>query len=190
MKINYLIASVTCLFIGFLSGSVHAQTISPMLEGTRTITAVFRDGHQVPIGTVTFSSQANNVVGFNVVMDYSTFTDYFLSMKEFKCLEGEEVSCHVAYPYKNPQTITQGDLSWLEHSLLFLYKKPREFGAKLWNGTYYAFKPTSKGLIGYAQAVDLNYISAPSNTPNIPPYAADKRVDTPNARSVDHLLIE
>jgi hypothetical protein len=112
-------------------------------------------------------------------------------MKEFKCLEGAEVSCHVPYPYPNPHTIASNDLAWLEHSLLFLFKSPKDFGAKLWNGIYFHFTPAGSRLIGRAQAIDLNDISAPSAHPEIPPYSADARSDYPEgARWLDQLVIE
>ena len=181
------------LFAGIVT-TTQAQTYSQksaQLEGAKTIYAVTRDNQKLRIGQVTFMRESDSVVRFKLTMAYENFSDHFLSMKEFKCLEGEEVTCHVAYPYKNPQTIESGDMAWLEHSLLFLFKQPRDFGAKLWNGSYYRFEPNGNGLIGRAQAIDLNYISAPSNTPNIPPYSADLRVDAaPKERWIDHLLIE
>ncbi len=172
-----------------LSGacSCFAQT----LEGTKRVQAVTRDGVKLPIGEVSFSKDKAEVTHFRLSLNSSAFTDYFLSMKEFKCLQGPEVTCHVPYPYANPQTVRNGDLVWLEHSLLFLFKQPRDFGAKLWNGSYYRLEPHGQGWIGRAQAIDLNHISAPSNTPHLPPYTADLRVDiSPGERWIDHLLIE
>lgn len=154
--------------------------------------AVMRDGSRVPIATVQFTPVDRHKVAFKLTMDSARFADHFLSMKEFKCLESAvEISCHVAYPYRNPQTITDGNLVWLEHSLLFLYKQPRDFGAKLWNGSYYRLEWQTGSLVGHAQAIDLNHISAPSATPDIPPYSPDLRHDvSPGARWIDHLVID
>jgi hypothetical protein len=93
-----------------------------------------RDGQAIPIGSITFLPQGDRI-GFSLQLAHDRFKDYFLSMKEFKCLDGgEEIQCHVPYPYANPATVTPDDLAWLEHALLFLYKLPTEFGARLWNG--------------------------------------------------------
>ena len=162
------------------------------LEGSKQLFAVTRDGTRLAIGQVQFTRMSTDVTQFKLKVESPLLVDHFLSMKEFKCLDGaSEVTCHVPYPYRNPQTITAGNLVWLEHSLLFLFKQPRDFGAKLWNGSYYRFEVVGQRLIGKPQAIDLNHISAPSDTPNIAPYTPDLRVDAaPGARWIDHLLIE
>lgn len=161
-------------------------------EGEKKVSAVTRDGSRLPLGHVQFTRTGKDDAKFNIKVESPLLVDHFLSMKEFKCLDGaSEVTCHVPYPYRNPQTITAGNLVWLEHSLLFLFKQPRDFGAKLWNGSYYQFEVVGQRLIGKPQAIDLNHISAPSDTPNIAPYTPDLRVDAaPGARWIDHLLIE
>ena len=181
------------LVLAWLIGAwsaAHAEVTA--LSGNKVLWAVTREGAELPIGAVLFTPGEGDVVRFELTLDPAAFKDYFLSMKEFKCLESAlEVSCHVPYPYRNPHTITGGNLAWLEHSLLFLYKQPRDFGAKLWNGSYYRLEPHGIVLIGKAQAVDLNHISAPSDTPDVPPYSADLRADVaPQARWIDHLRIE
>jgi hypothetical protein len=162
------------------------------LEGSKQVFAVTRDGTRLAIGQVQFTRMSTDVTQFKLKVESPLLIDHFLSMKEFKCLDGaSEVTCHVPYPYRNPQTITAGNLVWLEHSLLFLFKQPRDFGAKLWNGSYYQFEVVGQRLIGKPQAIDLNHISAPSDTPNIAPYTPDLRVDAAlGARWIDHLLIE
>jgi hypothetical protein len=162
------------------------------LEGTKQVFAITRDGTRLALGHVQFTRTSTDVTQFKLTVESPLLVDHFLSMKEFKCLDGaSEVTCHVPYPYRNPQTITAGNLVWLEHSLLFLFKQPRDFGAKLWNGSYYQFEVVGQRLIGKPQAIDLNHISAPSDTPDIAPYTPDLRVDaTPGARWIDHLLIE
>jgi hypothetical protein len=191
MKFKTLGSALIVAAILFASVMATAQAETSALEGSKAIYAVTRDDQKQQIGRVLFTPGEGGVVRFKLTMLYEKFTDHFLSMKEFKCLEGAEVTCHVAYPYSNPQTIQSGDMAWLEHSLLFLFKQPRDFGAKLWNGSYYRFEPKGNGFIGHAQAIDLNHISAPSSTPNIPPFSADLRVNaSPKERWIDHLLIE
>jgi len=97
----------------------------------------------------------------------------------------------VPYPYAQPRTVTSKDLAWLEHDLLFLYKLPNEFGAKLWNGLYFRFETTEQGLLGRPQAIDLNRISAPPERLDVPPFRPALRDDiAPGTRWIESLTIE
>ena len=180
-----LILPLLCsLFV--LAAPAHAWEAS----GTRDIVLHTRDGNQLPIGTVSFTPRGERIA-FTLHLDEKRFKDFFLSMKEFKCLEGDEIQCHVPYPYPNPGTITRSDLRWLEHSLLFLYKAPKDFGAKLWNGLYYRMQITDRGIVGTPQAVDLAQIGAPPADTSVPPYGPGERSDiTPNSRWISSLTIE
>ncbi len=161
------------------------------MEGVKTLSVLTRDQQRIPIGTVDFTPLKNGAAGFRLSMDGTRFTDHFLSMKEFKCLEGgDEVLCHVPYPYRTPGVVSKRDYAWLEHSLLFLYKQPRDFGAKLWNGLYFRLEPDGEGLVGLPQAVDLNLISAPPDNLTLPPYDKSQRDDVaPGAHWIERLLI-
>ena len=165
------------------------------LAGPHAVLLPARDGSRQQLGTVTFSPPAAGDDGrsaFTLVMDSARFKDYFLSMKEFKCVEGTaEVFCHVPYPYRQPGSVTLTDLAWLEHALLFMFKPPSEFGAKLWNGIYFQLTLTERGLEGRPPAVNLNRISAPPANPSVPPYRPALRDDiTPGARWFNRLMIE
>jgi hypothetical protein len=161
------------------------------LAGTKTVTLHSRDGQAVVIGQVDFVPRGERI-GVAVRIDHDRFKDYFLSMKEFKCLEGaSELQCYVPYPYPNPATVTAGDFAWLEHALMFFYKAPKDFGAKLWNGIYYRLERTEQGLVGTPQAIDLNQIGAPPADTTIPPYGAAERSNVaPDARWFNRLTIE
>lgn len=160
------------------------------LAGTKTISLHDRDGQVIPIGTVTFRPEGQRTA-FVIALDHTRFKDFFLSMKEFKCLDGREVMCHVPYPHRNPATVTADDLGWLEHALLFLHKSQAEFGAKLWNGLYYRMKITDDGIVGTAQAVDLNLIGAPPDDPGAQPYQPADRADIdPASRWLGTLSIQ
>ena len=87
-------------------------------------------------------------------------------------------------------TVRAGDFTWLEHALLFLYKAPADYGAKLSNGLYYALEKTEDGLVGRPMAVDLNDIAAPPQDPSVPPFDQAARADiVPGARWIEALVI-
>ncbi len=174
--------------------------------GERALIVQTRDGATTRIGSVFFSAAPERAplpsaaqtppgdgpLAFRIQMDHAVLKDYFLSMREFKCLPAEvEVTCFVPYPYAHPGTIASGDLGWLEHNLLFLYKRPRDFGAKLWNGMIFKLSLTDKGFVGQPQAVDLNRISAPPEDLGVQPYGPLDRDDfAPDARWITELRIE
>lgn len=161
------------------------------MAGTHAVLLHPREGSPVVLGSVSFQPQGERY-GFTLKLEPARFKDFFLSMREFKCLEAPaEVQCHVPYPYPNPRTVAPGDLAWLEHALLFFYKTPRDFGAKLWNGIYYRLAPTEAGLVGTPQAVDLDHIGAPPDEPSIPPFGSAERHDIEaSARWFHKLTIE
>ena len=180
-----------CLFAAFLA-CWPAVVFAAELDGTKTIFANTRDKQRIPLGTVRFSPRGGGVSSFEISMDHARFADYFLSMKEFKCLDGKvEIVCHVPYPYSNPRTVSAMDMSWLEHDLLFLFKRPGEFGASMRNGLYFRLEPDERGWVGSPQAIDLNYISAPPDAADVAPYDPATRDDVaPGERWIESLLIE
>ncbi len=137
-------------------------------HATKKISLLDNKGTKLQIGYIIFSTNEEKV-SYKVHLEYEKFTDYFLSMKEMKCLEGPELWCHLAYPYSNPRSILAEDFSWLSHDLLFMYKKNSEFGANFNNGIFYGFKRESGKLIGTAMAVDLNVLAAPPEDQATPP---------------------
>jgi hypothetical protein len=179
-----------CLFLlSLLCLALPAQAIE--LTGTKTLSVVTKTKEKIAIGKVVFTAQEGGAVAFKIDMDHRVLKDFFLSMKEFKCVDGStEIMCHVPYPYKQPGTVTATNFAWLEHSLLFMYKQPKDFGAVLWNGIYFELTNTPTALVGKAQAIDLNRISAPSNLP-VPPYGKANRDDIPvGARWIEAVVIE
>ena len=86
--------------------------------------------------------------------------------------------------------MTAQNLDWLAESLLFFYKNPVDYGAKLTNGLYYDLKMTPDGIVGHPQAIDLNAIAAPPDKLDVPPYDAESRSDIEdNARWITSLTI-
>lgn len=181
------------------AGMAFTLTLAPLahgagweMAGTKSIVVTTREGQRMPIGSVHFSPAPDGTVAFKVSMDPQRLTDHFLSMREFKCLDGStEVVCHVPYPHPQPGVVTPANLAWLEHSLLFFYKQPQDFGAKLWNGIYFQLQPGEASLVGTPQAIDLNLIGAPPLDPGAPPYVPALRDAMPlEKRWIQSLSIE
>ncbi len=164
----------------------------PLDAGTKRVTLHAKDGTSVEIGQVVFTARADGRTAFAWKADTSRFTDHFLSMREFKCLPGQgEIMCLVPYPYPQTGHIAANDLAWLEHSLLFMFKKQSEFGAQLWNGVIFKLSATPTGLAGTPQAVDLNRIAAPPARTDVPPYGPAQRDDIPpGARWFNKITLE
>jgi hypothetical protein len=184
-QLRWWLVAASCLMLGTLS---HAFEFS----GEKTVTAHLRDGRTVAIGTLTFTPLADGQVAFALNVDHGQFQDHFLSMREFKCLEGVgEIACHVPYPHAQPRRIRAGDLAWLEHNLLFMFKQPADFGAKLWNGMYFRLSEQGPRLVGTPEGVDLNAIAAPPVPAHTAPFQPDQRSEmTRGQRWLDHLVIE
>ena len=159
-----LLALISSACIG-LGQTAHADTF---FQGTKQVNLIDNKGNKTSIGSIKFSGQ-DPKIKYTFHIDHSLFNDFFLSMKEMKCLEGPELWCHLAYPYNNPQEITSTDFRWLSHDLLFMYKKKTKFGANFDNGIYYDFKLESGRLIGTAKAMSLNLLAAPPEDKVNPP---------------------
>ena len=185
-------AGFSALLLG-VALSAPCSLLAFDFQGDKALIAVTHEGVQTRIGTVSFTAQAGDAQArFAVRIDPKVMQDHFLSMREFKCLPAApEITCFVPYPYPQPGTVSAGQLQWMEHSLLFFFKRPADFGAKLWNGIIFKFTVTPTALVGTPQAVDLNRIGVPPDNPNEPPYGAFDRDDfTPGARWVQQLRIE
>ena len=182
----------TAVVTGLAALAIPAPALAFDFTGTKYLIAVTADGQRKTIGAVQFIPAKAGQATFKVVLQTEVFTDHFLSMREFKCLAGaKEVSCYVPYPYPHPATVGPGRLVWLEHSLLFLYKSPAEFGARLTNGVYYEFREQGAALVGRPMAVDLNEISAPPADASVPPYGPAQRQEMDaSTRWLRELVIE
>lgn len=132
------------------------------LEGTRTIALIDKAGEETVIGTVLFTPAADKA-SFTIDLETDVFTDHFLSMRPFRCIEGpEDWACHLPYPYDIRRIVSSDDLIDLEYALLFIAKKPTEFGIDAWNGRYYRLSIADNGVIdGKLHEVDLNLLASP-----------------------------
>lgn len=154
-----------------LLAALQSVSAEELPTGEKTIYLVSLDGQEQPVGTIRFQPRPDtSLTDYSLAMDYGRFKDFFLSMKEMKCLEGPELWCHIPYPYTNPHTIKADSLGWLEHDLLFMFKGPKEFGANFWNGIYYRMTASGGVIRGKAMAVDLNKLASPPDDQSTPPF--------------------
>lgn len=147
--------------------------IALLFAGTITLAADFPeqagiyllDANQAEfkIGEITFEDTGKQSFAVAVDIDNSVFTEHFLSMRPFRCIEGStEWFCYLEYPYDLRSIITADDLSDLEYQLLFIRKTPSEFGIDAWNGLYYKLEQQDDGtLTGTLLEGDLNSLQSP-----------------------------
>lgn len=141
---------------------VAAAVPALSLEGTKAISLVDRDGGRHEIGSVTFAP-ADGGTAISVSLDETRFEEKFLSMRPFRCIDGtKQTVCHLVYPYKLQNRISENDLVDLEYSLLFLHKGPTDYGIDAWNGLYYRLKRNDDGsLTGTLHETDFNVLAVP-----------------------------
>lgn len=168
MKQAHGINSIAYLLVLLCLLQPVAVVAESTLSGDKAVFLVDRQGNPIRIGNIIFKQSS---IGSTYVLhiDHAKFTDYFLSMKEMKCLEGPELWCHIPYPYKQPHRVTSADMRWLEHDLLFMFKQKEVFGANFWNGVYYRLHSEDGVIRGEAQAVDLNLLASPPGDLERPP---------------------
>lgn len=124
-------------------------------------------------------------------MDLQRFSDNFISMMEYKCLEGGgAVLCHIPYLFKNTSIVDTRNYAGLERGLVFMVKQPGDIGDKLWDGLCYRLGSGNARMMGYQQAVDLTVINAlPDDLPN-PPFNKSLRHDLPTGtQGIERLVI-
>lgn len=152
---NMALAAIASLLLLALPAQAWKMT------GTKIIKLHGCDGQVVLIGSIEFVPKGDKIA-FALTMDPPQLKVYFLSMCDFKCLDGvDETLCHVPCPYDYPAMVCGTDFTWIKHSLLFLFKAPKDFGVKWCNGVNYHLTLTDQGMMGLPQAIDLNEISAP-----------------------------
>lgn len=192
MKISRLISILSVTLVTYTPAMAWAEHGSDkLLNGTKDIILYNDKGDSLVIGQVMFSP-TDHGSAFKVDLDYARFTDYFLSMKEMKCLEGgPELWCNLPYPYEQPRMVYRDDLGWLSYDLLFMFKKPKEFGANFWNGIYYNLNVEGDTIKGVAQAVDLNHLAAPPDDLTVQPFTEfDREPVVPKNRWLPYIEIK
>lgn len=144
--------------VALLAGVAQAADLS----GRKAVVLLANDGSRLVIGQVTFLRQGDGY-GFRFEPDPSKFTERFLAMRPFLCLDGQTQSlCH--FPYATPRRITEGDLTDLEYELMFLRKPRQAVSVDAFNGVYYEMRFTERGLAGELREVDMTPIVVPDGS--------------------------
>lgn len=130
-------------------------------EGEKTIYAEPATGDPIAIGTVSFTPN-NDTLAYSLDLDEAAFTEHFLSMRPFKCLEIErQTICHLPYPYELQGEVKSEDWRDLEYRLLFLFKNAGDYGINFANGYYFHFDQEGDRLVGRRFEVNMDQLASP-----------------------------
>ncbi len=167
-----------------------AQSASA-LEGAKTVYLTDVAGERVAVADVTFTPAGDGAT-YEIAMRDGPFTDHFLSMRPFKCLEGAAKHwCHVPYPYEIRRSVTADDLTDLEYDLLFIWKGATEYGINMWNGVYYQLEMTDGKIIGALSEMDMDTLSAPPDAGVLRPIREqDVEESDPDSHWLPFVVIE
>ena len=163
LRLSAAFVSLSAIFPALIL-IIFALPGSPAMAftGEKQIILLSADKTETVIGKIRFKTDTDGA-SFEVTLDASRFSDHFLSMRPFQCIEHvKQTICHLQYPYKTRRHITRKDLTDLEYELLFLHKKKGEYGINAWNGIYYKLSLNSDGTIsGVLNEADMNVLASP-----------------------------
>lgn len=162
---KYLARYVVCLAMGCATSASAGP-----LEGARKIMLETADGARHIVADITFTDAGDGRDSYVIDWDDTRFGDHFLSMRPFKCMEGDtKYWCRVPYPYENKREVSAEDLTDLEYDLLFLWKGVGEYGINMWNGVYYDLTLDGDRLTGQIHEMDMDILSAPPDAGDLRP---------------------
>ena len=118
------------------------------------------NGDRVKLGDVELTRDG---VGWNLQFSLAkaSYSDQFLSMRPFKCLDGDPMYCRLAYPYEKNNRVEADEWIDLEYEFLFIVRSPKDYGIDPFQGRYYVLREQHGKLVGEPKAVDLNILAAP-----------------------------
>lgn len=158
-----------CVSGGFAALWLCSATVAAPLEGDKTIYLVDGAGAKIEIGTIAFAPKEGGST-YKIAWQDERFAEHFLSMRPFRCLEGEaKYWCRVPYPYPIKRTISADDLTDLEYDTMFIWKGASEYGINMWNGVYYKLEIEGDRLVGRLHEMDMDKLSAPPEDGNLRP---------------------
>ncbi|MEP1535799.1 MAG: hypothetical protein ABJQ34_20645 [Paracoccaceae bacterium] len=160
---------------------------SAAMSETRSVFVEDINGAQIEIAQLNLDEDG----GYQVEMAEEPFTDHFLSMRPFKCLEGPAKNwCHVPYPYEIKRNVTD-DLTDVEYDFLFVWKGSADYGINMWNGVYYKLTEESGQWTGELHEMDMDTLSAPPPAGELRPLAAkDLHPSDPESHWLPRLVIK
>ncbi|MGI9357350.1 MAG: hypothetical protein ACR2PF_19615 [Rhizobiaceae bacterium] len=161
------------------------------LQGDKTIYLVDGAGAKSEVGKVSFAP-TDSGAGYTIDWQDERFADHFLSMRPFRCLEGEvKYWCRVPFPYEINRTVSADDLTDLEYDTMFIWKGASEYGINMWNGVYYKLRIEDDRLVGRLHEMDMDKLSAPPEAGNLRPVREqDLEPGEPESHWLPVLVIE
>ncbi|MEP1587054.1 MAG: hypothetical protein ABJR46_10550 [Tateyamaria sp.] len=170
---------VFALFCLLLANTASAETRSVYVEDI--------DGARIKVAELQLEADGS----YQVSMAEDPFSDHFLSMRPFKCLEGPGKHwCHVPYPYEIKRNVSSG-LTDLEYDFLFVWKGAGEYGINMWNGVYYKLSEESGQWTGKLHEMDMDALSAPPSAGELRPLSEkDLHPSDPDSHWLPRLVIE
>lgn len=170
----------TLILMGCLTAAVT-------MAEERQVYVEAQDGARVQIATLTLAADGT----YAVQMQEAAFTDHFLSMRPFKCLEGPAKHwCHMPYPYEIARDVSM-ELTDLEYEFLFLWKGGGEYGINMWNGVYYELTEQGDTITGTLHEMDMNLLAAPPDAGELRPLkAGDLHESDPDSHWLPRMVIE
>lgn len=160
----------------------------PALAETRGVYLVPQDGPRIQIAELTLQQDG----GYAIEMATEPFSDHFLSMRPFRCLEGPGKHwCHVPYPYEIRRSIAD-DLTDLEYDFLFVWKDATDYGINMWNGVYYKLEEDADGhFVGRLHEMDMDLLSAPPDAGELRPLGpGDLHASDPDSHWLPVMVVE
>lgn len=159
--------------------------------GIKEVKLIEADGATHVVADITFDD-AGGTGTYNITWRDAPFGDHFLSMRPFKCLEGESKHwCRVPYPYDIERQVSASDLTDLEYDLLFVWKGANEYGINMWNGVYYRLNTEDGRLVGALNEMDMGRLASPPEDGNLRPIRdADLTPGEPESHWLPRLVIE
>ncbi|WP_425091295.1 hypothetical protein [Tropicimonas sp. S265A] len=154
---------------------------------TRTVFLVDGQGARLAIAKLETTG-----ADYTLSMLADPFSNHFLSMRPFKCLDGPTKTwCHVPYPYENARDLSQGPTD-LEYDLLFIWKSATDYGINMWNGVYYKIDAAADGsMTGVMHEMDMDILAVPPPDGEMRPIRpVDLEKADPDSHWLPHLVIE
>ncbi|WP_299676056.1 hypothetical protein [uncultured Roseobacter sp.] len=162
-----------------------ALVLVPGLAGAAEVdgaTVYLEEADGTRIEVATLAGPRNS---YSVALNDAVFSDHFLSMRPFRCIEGaEKIWCHVPYPYDIKRDISD-DLIDLEYDFLFVWKGKTDYGINMWNGVYYRLETVGEGLVGRMYEMDMGVLAVPPEAGELRPV---REVDLEEADPEGHWL--